>query len=405
MASPPPPKPPLAPFKAGSAAVASRPSPSVSSQQAPGAPPTAAPASDLGPDTDTASLELRAALEEHLQELPLARSRPVQDMAAASTLKVPVLAGQVLSLPAPPPITEEEVLELFAQLADPFFQERARAPGEAVELGDAVLVSWEAVLGDDGTPLAREQQVEGRVAPDPRLPGFFEGLVGKKVGARAKFSSVMPEDFSEPDARGKRVDFTVDIHQALERKPPEAESPEFLEALGYDSLSSVMDALGQHAMDERMEEVEHQARMRVYDLLTQGLDTIIAGEWVDREVQEQWKAHQAMSQVHGEPVEEVEEWLSDPGLCAEAELRLRLELALQAVCARDKVKSGPEQEAQLVEALAEALETEVPALKAELARNPAAEALVKKAAWFIHATEHVMGQVKIRLEEPGAQQP
>jgi trigger factor len=377
----------------------------VSPRQEPSAPPTAAHATNPGPDAnaDAANLELCAALEERFQELPLARSRPVQDL-AASTMKAPVLAGQVLSLPAPPPITEDEVLERFAQLADPFFQERARASGEAVELGDAVLVSWEAVVSGSGTLLAREEQVEGRVTPDPQLPGFFEGLVGKKVGAIAKFSSVMPKDFGEPDLQGRQVDFTVDIHQALERKPPDAESPEFLQALGYDSLSAVMDALGQQAMDERTQEVEHQARMRVYDLLAQGLETVLPAEWVDLEVREQWKAWQTQAQVQGEPVEEVEEWLADPGLRAEAELRLRLELALQAVCARDKVKSGPEQEAQLLEALAEAFETEVPGLKAELARTPAAEALVKKAAWFIHATEHAMSQVKIHLEEPGGQE-
>ena len=380
----------------------SRPPSSVSPRPEPAAPLPAAHATD--PGTDAASLELCAALEEHFEELPLARSRPLHDL-AASTMKAPVLSGQVLSLPAPPPITEEEVLERFAELADPFFQERERAPGELVELGDAVLVSWEAVLGDGGTLLAREQQVEGRVAPDPQLPGFFEGLVGKKVGARAKFSCVMPEDFSEPDMRARRVDFTVDIHQALERKPPNAESPEFLQALGYDTLPSVMDALGQQAMDERTQEVAHQARMQVYDLLAQKLETVVPMEWVDLEVREQWKAWRTLAQAHGEPVEEVEEWLADPDLRAEAELRLRLELALQAVCARDKVKSGPEYEAQLLEALAEALETEVPGLKAELARAPAAEALVKKAAWFLHATEHAMGQVEIRLAEPSGQEP
>lgn len=390
MAPPSDSKPSLPSFKAGSAAVTGKPPSAPTQARAPNS-------ADTRPEEEPRNLDLLMALEERFEDLPLARSRSTNDPGAGA-MKAPVLKDRVISLPTPPPITEQEVLERFAALADPFFHEREREAGEAVALGDAVLVSWEAVVNGSTTPLAREQQVEGRVAPDPALPGFFEGLVGKQVGGRAQFSSVMPQDFAEESARGKRVDFTVEIHQAMERQPPDAQSPEFLQALGYESLEEVMEDLGEQAMQERTEAVERQARMQVYDLLTQGMESALPGDWVELEVREQWKAYRALAQARGEPVPALDAWQADPGLRSEAELRIRLDLMLQAVCARDKVKSGPEDEQKLIEALAELFELEPQTLRAQLLKDPVSEALVKKAAWFIRASEHAMGQVKIQLD-------
>lgn len=350
---------------------------------------------ELPPDWD-----LLLGLEEQLEHLPLARSRPVQD-AVSPGGKVPVLTGREVPLPAPEPLSEQEVLERFTALVDPFFQERERALGEPVAQGDGVLLSWEAALSGGNTLLMREQNVEARVLPDATLPGLFESLVGQKVGGRVQFSSFMPEDFPKAAARNKKVDFTVYVHRAVERTPPDVSRPELFQALGRGTtLEEVLGALAEEVQMERLEALDEQGALAVMDLLANEVEVFIPSDQVEVEIQEQWKAHRLLAEATGAPREPQEAWLADRQTRFQAEQRLRLDAALQALCARDKVSVRPEDEDGFLTALAQGFGVEPDALRADITRSAAAQKLVKKATWFTRAIEHAIAQVEFRYPEP-----
>jgi trigger factor len=336
------------------------------------------------------------ALEAQLEHLPLARSRPVEEGVPVG-VKAPRVMGRVVSVPAPPPLTEEELMARLAEAADPLFKEREREPGELVAEGDAVLLSWEARARGTSELLVRQEQAEGRVLPDEELPGFYEALVGKKVGSKVHFSSRLPESVTG----GMEADFTVELHRARERTPPDMESPEFFKALGRGgTLEEVMDALGREAVDERDMEMEDEARLALLEQLAQEVQTLLPEEWVTMEMREQWKARQLVARAMGEKAESFDSWQAKPGARREVEMMLRLDLALRALSEQEKVRSGAEDEAQLLEVLAGGVGVEE--LRKALSTEPSQERLVKKAAWFIRVTDHLMGQVQVKVELPEA---
>jgi trigger factor len=368
---------------------------------------TQPPRATAGSSAEPSAQQLLVAIEDQLQGIPMARSRPVQHT-APSGVQVPQLEGRVLVLEAPLPVTEEEMLGRFAEAADPFFTERERATGEAVGEGDAVLLTWEARVEGDKQPFLREEQVEGRVLEDPDLPGFYENLVGQKVGGSVRFSSIMPRDFPQPRAQGALVDFTVQIHRARERTSPDTESPKFLEALGLGAtLEEVMDALGRQAVEERNEELDEEAKVRVLDMLAEETEATVPAEWVELELREQWKGDQVLATANEEAMDPLDSWLADPRLRGEAELKLKLDLALQALCAQDGLRTSAEDTTRFLEALAEGLEVSVDSLRKVLASHPAYERLAAKATWFLRASEHALSLVEVQVpedEEPGEQQ-
>jgi trigger factor len=366
--------------------------------------PQKTPAASPSASAAASSQELLAALEEQLRDIPMARSRPVLDTAPPGG-KVPALEGRVVTLDAPPPVTEDELLARFAEAADPFFTERERTAGEAVAEGDAVLLTWEARVNGSDRPFLREAQAAGRVESDPALPGFYEGLVGQKVGGTVTFSAVMPRDFAEPSARGALVDFRVELHRARERTPPDTESPGFLQKLGLGAtLEDVMDVLAREALQEREQDLDEEAKVQVLDMLAEEVEATLPSDWVELEVREQWKGDQVLAASTGEVMDPVDSWLADPRLRSEAELKLRLDVALQALCAGDGLRAGPEDEARFLEALAEGLEVKVESLRKVLASHPAYERLVKKATWFLLASEHALSLVEVQVLEEETQE-
>lgn len=354
------------------------------------------PASGTGGGEAVPASHLLAAVEQLFLTFPIARSRPVAE-GAPPGIRAPIIAGRVFSLPTPAPVSQEEMHARFLELVDPLYVRRERAAGEKVAEGDDLEVTWQGTVEGRKEPFAREENVPFRAAPVDEIPGMFEALAGQQVGGQVKLTAQLGDDYPFDAARGKKATFELQIHRAIERTPPDTEAPEFFQALGMgNTLEAVMEAIGKQLIAEREASFAEEGQQMVLGALAGEVETIIPDEWLEMELRDQWKSAQALAEITGEKMEALDVWRADTAVKAAAEQRIKLDLALQAICARDKVaKVGDADVAKLAKNLAETTGVSEAELRKVVDKDARAPAALKKAAWFMKALEHVLGHVRV----------
>ncbi len=278
-----------------------------------------------------------------MKKMPAALQLDSTEPVVLPTVEAPSLEGLTVAQVAPAPLTEQDLVERFDALRRQHADVRERQPGEAVALEDDVLLD---VLGFAQAKLLPFSAREGwrvRVAPDPVLPGFFEALVGAKVGQSLAIELTLPEHHPVEALRGQPARFLVEVKAARELKLLDDDSPELLSRLGMGSITDVMRKLGDALVQERLAEGERLTQERVLDLLVERTPVALSASLLDEELRRRWaESERPILQRKNFQPDELQEaldgWLQDPLTRMDAAYRLTLALALRAIAERDGIQ-------------------------------------------------------------------
>lgn len=144
---------------------------------------------------------------------------------------------------------------------------------EVVEEGDIVNIDYvgkkDGVAFDGGT--AQGHHLE--IGSGSFIPGFEDGLIGKKVGETTTLNLTFPEEYHSEDLAGAAVTFDVTIHSIDTGKMPEITDELIVQMeLGYDSITAYKEDIRSYLKEscEETNESEKKAAVwnAVYDLCT-----------------------------------------------------------------------------------------------------------------------------------------
>lgn len=130
--------------------------------------------------------------------------------------------------------------------------------------GDQLTVELETYI--DGKPV--DERPEGTappqttivLEPDRLVPGLYEGLVGLSADTMADISTVLPEDHSNEEARGKEARFVVKVIDIQERLLPEWDELPALE-----NFAGTIDELREQTRAELIENARQVAESATID--------------------------------------------------------------------------------------------------------------------------------------------
>ncbi|WP_224364923.1 peptidylprolyl isomerase [Hyalangium versicolor] len=308
-----------------------------------------------------------------------------------------------VSVPAPPPLTEEELILHFNQLAREHAQLREREPGEPVEPGDDVQLDIIGYANERLIPFSIRSEMWMELEPQDELPGFVETLAGSAVGDCVGIELVLPESYPVESLRGVRARFMVDLLAAREVMLPDPESEEFLRELGRgNTLPEVMEALGEELLEERSDARWLEARNRVLEGLASRVEVDLPDSLIDEEIRRRWELAEGQTVREKnfspeETQEALDAWKADPATRAEVERRLRTSLALKAVAERDQLQLEEGGEFGVLEKYLDAYGLQESEVREALANPDTAVPLINL-AWHLFTVEHVMEQAEIHFE-------
>lgn len=356
-----------------------------------------------GQGVTLAELQGRRLLQRSPGMLSLESTQP---MPLPSVQEAPSLDGLEVTAPTVEPLTEDELMARFSALCRERSPRRDRAPGEDVALGDDVLLNVLGYANGKLIPFSVRTDWWTEATPDPVFPGFFEALVGAKVGLSIAVTITLPDTYAVESLRGAEARFLVDVKAAREVTLLTDESPELLSLLDLGpTLDEVMENIAQQLTYEHEQQAQHQLEELVLDEVATRTRAEVSGSLVDEEIRRAWTEteYPQLVQRNFEP-EELQEalagWLNDPFTRLDAERRLRISLGLQAIIARDQVQPKEEDLVMLIDAIAESSHT----TREELGRLLQSDQTVMRRfeilALHKMAVDHVLSRVKVVPPSP-----
>ncbi|MCY1076459.1 peptidylprolyl isomerase [Archangium lansingense] len=318
-------------------------------------------------------------------------------------VEAPSLEGLSVTLPTPQGFTAEQVQERFLELARPLAAELYRYPTEQIAWGDEVLLNIAGYSQGRLIPFSLRTEVWLPVQPDPLLPGLYEALVGRLPNEGLTVDLLLPATYPVESLRGTTARFVVQLQAARQVTYPDLESPKFLEAFGRGkTLAEAMRNVVRQMEDEAAQLLLLQAQQQVLNQVAARTRVVLPSELVDEEIRRRWSATEGRSvselQFNGREQEEsLATWLNDADTRAEVEQRLRISLALGAICKRDGLTLTPQAVEKVLRDEAHAAGLTIGEVADALRAEPQHLARIDQVAWHLMAVDHVMSRARIHI--------
>jgi trigger factor len=292
-------------------------------------------------------------------------------------------------VPLPPPVTAGELLERHHRQRWAAATRRQRGPGEAVAMGDAVVVDILGYANGRMIPFSARFQHELELWDDPILPGFARQVAGTRIPGKATVKLALPPDYPVESLRGAEATFLVTVLGSAEVTLP-PEDP------------SAMEALAEELMREQDLDLEREAQEVVLDHLAARAEVEVPEALVDAEIRHKWLSLEGLRLADlgldaDDQEEALEGWRSDPGLRTQTERSMRVFLALQAIFAAEQLELTGETRVALLAELLSGAGT-VPQVLDALAQDRREREKVELLMRQLVALGHVMSHVRVRYE-------
>lgn len=116
-------------------------------------------------------------------------------------------------------VTKKDITEITDRIKQGFATKNPVK--RAAKMGDEVNIDFEGKKGGVPFPGGKGEKYDLVLGSNSFIPGFEEGIVGKKAGETFDLELTFPKDYHAPDLKGANVTFTTTINEVKEVVEPE----------------------------------------------------------------------------------------------------------------------------------------------------------------------------------------
>lgn len=227
----------------------------------------------------------------------------------------------------------------------------------AAENDEQIVIDFKGSIDGEAFEGGEAQDFPVTLGSGGMIPGFEEGLTGKKAGDEFELDVTFPEDYQAEHLAGKKAQFAVVVKSVKERELPEL-NEEFAERFGV--TEGGMDALRSDIRKNMERELRQVLRSKVKAQVMDGLiknnDLDVPGALVQQEMETLRKdAIRRFSQGRQLDPKDVPN-LPDELFKEEAERRVKLGLLMSEIIKEQELKPDADKVRAAVEEMAEAYE-------------------------------------------------
>src|SRR5262249_29596086 len=164
------------------------------------------------------------------------------------------------------PVSDSEVDEALAKIAEQNKPYAAKGEGAKVETGDRVVVDYtgriEGKVFEGGT----STDVAVNIGSGSFLPGFEDQIVGMAAGEKRLLKVTFPAAYAKPELAGKDAEFEVTA-KSIEAPGSVTTDDEFAKSLGLDSLDKLKEAVKARLQQEHTAASRQRLKRQLLDKL------------------------------------------------------------------------------------------------------------------------------------------
>ena len=233
------------------------------------------------------------------------------------------------------------------------------ASDREVKEGDIVTIDFTGYL--DGEPFeggkAEGQTLE--IGKGHFIPGFEEGLVGKKKDEEVKLDITFPEDYHEESLKGKAVVFEVIVKEIKTKELPELDDEFAKDVSEFDTLEEYKDSIKKELEEFLKNQEKVETENKVVDKVVEMSEIELPEAMIDVGVENEIKDFGYRIKQQGF---EMDQYLELTGTTKEdlelnfrpmAEKRVKADLILEAIAEAESIEATEEDLDKELEKLAE----------------------------------------------------
>ena len=276
---------------------------------------------------------------------------------------------------------DEDVIKELDSLRDQraSFEEVERA----IEVGDYVKCSYEGML--DGSPVAEllpDKPMYGKQSNTWEEAGQAKGLgvdaiaqavIGMKKDEKKEVDADFAEDFEVAPLAGKKVTYSLEIHEVREKKAPSAEDEGFLKALKVENLDDLKKKIKDDLVSRKERENTDGKRGQVTQKFLEIPDFPLPQQAVENESKAIFQSNVQRAVQQGAKQEDMESKRDELWKEAQvqAQARVKITITLGRIAELEKVEVSNEDLAQAATREAMMMRTDPQTYVQELAKDQA----------------------------------
>lgn len=228
----------------------------------------------------------------------------------------------------------------------------------AAKLGDKVVIDFEGFKNGVAFAGGKASDFHLELGSKQFIPGFEEGLVGKKAGQTCELKLSFPKDYHASDLKGQAVLFKVKIKKVLSLKLPELNDQLAKQTNMFASLAELTKDIEANLLEQRKQQAEQDFRNQLVDELASKTKTTIPETLKQDQVAALERETMQNLQYRGQNLDQYletkqktrQEWVKED-LEPIAEQRVRAGLALAELTKEFKIQVSEQELSEKIEQL------------------------------------------------------
>jgi len=164
------------------------------------------------------------------------------------------------------PVTDAEVDEAVAKLAEQNKPYAAKPEGAKVESGDRVVIDYSGRVDGQSFEGGTGTDIAVNIGSGTFLPGFEDQLLGMSAGEMRVVKVTFPAGYAKAELAGKEAEFEVGA-KSIEAPGTVAVNDELAKSLGLDSLDKLKQAIRGRLQQERAAAIRQRLKRQLLDKL------------------------------------------------------------------------------------------------------------------------------------------
>lgn len=170
-------------------------------------------------------------------------------------------------------VTDKDVDGILARLQKGFASEEL--VDREAKLGDKVVIDFTGYIDDQPFDGGAAKDFSLELGSGQFIPGFEDGVVGKKTGERFDLKLKFPKDYHAKKLAGKPVVFTTELKKVLEVKLPEINDGLAKKTGQFEKLEDFKADIRKNLIVQKQEEADNKFRDDLVDELAKATKTAL----------------------------------------------------------------------------------------------------------------------------------
>ena len=212
-------------------------------------------------------------------------------------------------------------------------------------VGDTAIFDFEGFLNDKPFDGGKAENHELEIGSNQFIPGFEEQMVGMKKGEKKDINVTFPKNYHSENLKGKDVVFKIKLHD-IKTKVPSELNDKWVKSLKRDekTVSSLKKAIEKDLQSRKKTNAENKFNSTIISKVLEASKLEIPKSMIEREAKGQIEQVKQQAKQYNMPYEQLLQFqgmtpeMFEKNARRDAEIRVKMNLVLEAVAVKEKLK-------------------------------------------------------------------